>query len=575
MTGLSLSRAFLLLSAVSAAMPLAGCLGAEGGSDVAPADNASALSDSDVIITSSPSGKCIDIASGSTANGATIQQWDCNGTKAQVFHFTSLTGGYTEISNPNAKKALQVKGASVDAGAGVELYDYSSAQNQQFTIEALGNEEYKIVARHSGLALTFDSPNNGTKVVQRAYTGASTQRFKLFPVGPQPLPAPKVIQTAFSDRFRVTQVGERKFQGKTYPVVTSMQWNYLLSHEGKQFPMTETSTHYVVDSHFELPYIPGVMDDISWTPGVKNKGWAIGSNDDPQAFVVKAGGDGRPFLYHVNPDLEYGYFTYTNDPLPGDTIRYTAFRPTWQVRKVNNAFTTYFIDPANPDKYGFTWPRHGNNWDLNFGLFVDQSGKVYVPKKDKAPLAINKGYNGYFGCVVINMGSAPIPTTRTQFPGNESYYASETYLPNYAAPSGVGHRYWGQKGRPMEEVAVWEDNLPGNFYKPYGNGCSMDGYDFGHAEGFTWPQLRDEMYAKGVRIAKDKLYSITLYKIARDGTSEELGTLSYEDRGGKWFPIATGKAINPLDTSRNTFHINGAIYSDRGEYVVAVLRDIP
>jgi hypothetical protein len=55
-------------------------------------------------------------------------------------------------------------------------------------------------------------------------------------------------------------------------------------------------------------------------------------------------------------------------------------------------------------------------------------------------------------------GQRPIPTTRTQFPGNESYYASETFLPNYAAPGAVGHRYWGQKGRKMEEVAVWEDD---------------------------------------------------------------------------------------------------------------------
>lgn len=31
------------------------------------------------------SGKCLDISGNSTANGAKVQQWDCNGTTAQLF----------------------------------------------------------------------------------------------------------------------------------------------------------------------------------------------------------------------------------------------------------------------------------------------------------------------------------------------------------------------------------------------------------------------------------------------------------------------------------------------------------
>jgi len=103
----------------------------------------------------------------------------------------------------------------------------------------------------------------------------------------------------------------------------------------------------------------------------------------------------------------------------------------------------FYLDPTNPDGYGFSWPRHGNNWELNFGLYVDPSGKVYVPKK--APLALAQ-WDTYLECVVINNGDAPIPTTRTQFPGNESYYAADTFIPGLAAPPAVGHRYWGRKG---------------------------------------------------------------------------------------------------------------------------------
>ncbi|WP_395851946.1 hypothetical protein [Cystobacter fuscus] len=55
-------------------------------------------------------------------------------------------------------------------------------------------------------------------------------------------------------------------------------------------------------SNFELPYLPCLIDKVAWTPGSKNKGWAIGSNDDPAALVAKNGAD-RPFLYYVVADI--------------------------------------------------------------------------------------------------------------------------------------------------------------------------------------------------------------------------------------------------------------------------------
>ncbi len=70
-----------------------------------------------------------------------------------------------------------------------------------------------------------------------------------------------------------------------------MPWTYTLATQCKKaFPMVEKDTHYIVDSNFELPYIKGVTDDVAWTPGEKNKGWAIGSNDDPAELVQKNGG---------------------------------------------------------------------------------------------------------------------------------------------------------------------------------------------------------------------------------------------------------------------------------------------
>lgn len=406
--------------------------------------------------------------------------------------------------------------------------------------------------------------------------------------GPEGRPADDCLQagvdnsTPFSKTYRVLPVGQTTFQGAPYTIVTSMPWTYLLSSVQchKTFPTVETATHYVVDSNFELPYIKGVMDDVSWTPGEKNKGWAIGSKDDPGELVKKNGGM-RPLLYHANAGYEYGYFTYTNDPLPGDGIRYSAFRPTWVVHPEGAAYTMFLLDPTNPDKYGFSWPRHGAHWELNFGLYVDPTGHVYVPKAEKAKLAL-KGWDDYQACVVINKGSAPIPTTRTQFPGNESYYASETFLPNYAAPGAVGHRYWGQKGRKMEEVAVWEDdgmpglNSPGNFHKPYSGGCDTKGYNFAHAEGFTWPELRAAKAAAGDVPTRDQLYKITLYRfVNKTKQTELLGTLSYEQKpDGQWMPTGSGPEAHSLNDKNGRWIINGPVFQDRGDHVFAILEDL-
>jgi hypothetical protein len=389
---------------------------------------------------------------------------------------------------------------------------------------------------------------------------------------------PILKDSPYAKDFQMRVFGEITFQDQPYQIVNSMPWDYLLSHvqAGKSFPITETEDYYAVESDFSLPYIPCVMDEVAWTPGNTNKGWAIGENDDPAALVQKNGA-GRPFLYSVVADNEYGTFTYTT-PLPDDPIHYSGFQPTWVVHKEDAGYRMYYIDPADPDKYGFSWPRHGNGWELNFGLFVDPTGKVYVPKK--APLAIPQ-WDTYNECVVINQADAPIPTTRTQFPGNESYYASETFIPGFAAPPSVGHRYWGQKGRPMKEVAVWENdggpNLPspGNYHKPYSGGCDIKGYNFAHAEGFTWPELRAYRTAQGDIPTKDQLYSIEVYKVAKDGTTKWLGTLSYTQQAdGQWIPTGEGPEAHSLNDKNGRWIINGPVFADQGERAVAVLKNL-
>src|SRR6266436_2835344 len=51
-------------------------------------------------------GKCIDITSANTANGTTVQLFDCNGTGAQKWTVTAAH----DIVNPQSNRCLDVTG---------------------------------------------------------------------------------------------------------------------------------------------------------------------------------------------------------------------------------------------------------------------------------------------------------------------------------------------------------------------------------------------------------------------------------------------------------------------------------
>lgn len=408
-----------------------------------------------------------------------------------------------------------------------------------------------------------DAEDGGAAAPEGPRTGAADPPS----TGQTPAPLPIVDGgDCASGAFEVRKVGDASYEGKAYEVVIATPCEYVLSYvrKGVSYPIEETPTHYIVDSHFELPYIPGVMDAVAFTPGVANRGWASGLD------VAKVVGElgALPLLYHVTPGYEYGYFTDYDDD-QGDI--FGAFRPTWRFEESGGAVTMKVFTP--PDT---AWPRHRGGWnpreinqEIGFGLYVDEGGKVHVPKS--LPLGRRK-WSDRPRCVMINKGSAPVPITRTQFPGDESYYLAETLLPGYASIGSPGHKYWGHKGKPMKDVAKWDDTLPGNFDKPFGGGCDDDGYSVAHAEGFTWPKLREEMRDKYLAgeipaIPKENLYRITVYE-QKGGALEQKGQLWYEWDGDEWLPKASGDALIPLDTSRGTYRISGYLPEDRQAFIV-------
>ena len=384
-----------------------------------------------------------------------------------------------------------------------------------------------------------------------------------------PPPPPPVLGSGDCDggEYELRALGHVSFGGQGFDVVSATPCEYVLSHvrKGKTYAVSETSTHYVVDSQFELPYLPGVMDEVAFTPGTANLGWPNGF--DVREAVTELGG--MPLVYHVRPGYEYGYFTNYDDDL-GDI--FGAFRPTWRFVD-EGAISMLTFQPPDP-----AWPRHRGGWnareineEIGFGFYVDSAGKVYVPKG--IPLG-RQGWDDELRCTVLNRASAPVPIVRTQFPGDESYYLSHTLLPGYGSVSSPGHLYWGHKGKPMRDVAKWDDTLPGNFDKPFGGGCSPDGYSVAHAEGFTWPKLRDEQREKLrageiAPIPAENLYRISVYvQHAQDQPVELQGSIWYEWHDDAWFPKSSGPKLISIDAERDTFRLSGHVGAGERAFVV-------
>jgi len=186
MSGNFVSRGLALLGLCGGLSALGGCGGLEPGAaqpePLGTAEGAAIVTqvtEGTYVIRSVATQKCVDVASSSTADGAKVQQWDCNGTNAQRFRVTPTSGGYFSIINVNSNKGLDITDASTAENARVQQWTYSGGANQQFRFVSRGGTEFSIHARHTDMAvdLYWGNTANGTELVQYPYIGGTNQRW--------------------------------------------------------------------------------------------------------------------------------------------------------------------------------------------------------------------------------------------------------------------------------------------------------------------------------------------------------------------------------------------------------------
>lgn len=122
----------------------------------------------------------LDIAAGRAVNGTNVQVYEGNESNAQKFRFNPITtveeNNYKIIINKDNNKCLDISGGSFNENANLQIWSLDNVNNQVYSVESVDNNRYfKIIARHSGKALTVTDDNN---VVQASYNGTDNQQWE-------------------------------------------------------------------------------------------------------------------------------------------------------------------------------------------------------------------------------------------------------------------------------------------------------------------------------------------------------------------------------------------------------------
>ena len=129
----------------------------------------------------SSTGKVIDIASGSSSNGANVQLYNSNGTLAQLFSF-EYHDGYYVIRNVKSQKVLDVAGGDLIPGANVQQWDGDSINNNQlFAVIDNSDGTFSFVNKATGLVLNIANGSDSARanVNGSLSNGAAAQKFTL------------------------------------------------------------------------------------------------------------------------------------------------------------------------------------------------------------------------------------------------------------------------------------------------------------------------------------------------------------------------------------------------------------
>ncbi|MCP2323998.1 arabinan endo-1,5-alpha-L-arabinosidase [Hamadaea flava] len=150
-------------------------------------------------LTARHSGKAMDVAGSSTADGAgLVQQTVSSASTSQQFQFVDSGGGFFRLRARHSGKVVDVSNRSTADGAAVIQWSDLNGTNQQWSVIDTDSGYVKLLNRNSGKALDVSgrSTADGATVVQWADNGGANQQFLLTKLStPTPTASPTISGT--------------------------------------------------------------------------------------------------------------------------------------------------------------------------------------------------------------------------------------------------------------------------------------------------------------------------------------------------------------------------------------------
>ena len=132
-------------------------------------------------VTAVHSGKLLDVAGASTADGAAVIQWAGHGGSNQRWRLMPAADGAFTIVAVHSGKLLDVEAGSQADGARVIQWTAHGGPNQLWRTVPVADGEFNIVAVHSGklLDVAAASGADGAEIIQWTSHGGGNQRWRL------------------------------------------------------------------------------------------------------------------------------------------------------------------------------------------------------------------------------------------------------------------------------------------------------------------------------------------------------------------------------------------------------------
>ena len=129
--------------------------------------------------------KCLDVAFGSTANGARVIQFTCHGGDNQKWRTEAVGNGMFQIVAVHSGKCMDVNEASLQDRAAIIQFDCHGGTNQRFFIEPVGHNpndprvRIRIVSSSKCLDVEGGTILDKANLIQFTCLDQTNQEFRL------------------------------------------------------------------------------------------------------------------------------------------------------------------------------------------------------------------------------------------------------------------------------------------------------------------------------------------------------------------------------------------------------------